>query len=1185
MRVLRAIFRVLFSRRLWTFLGLVLLSLLIWQFGPIVRVGDLAPLESELARLVLIGLLVILWLFSLLLAQLRAARANQVFVTELARPAPAERPEGPGEGGVKEVGAKFQGVLQEMRRSKLGSRRFLREMPWYVFLGPPGTGKTTALRQSGLHFPIDLGDDLRGVGGTRNCDWFFTDDAVLIDTAGRYTQQASSPEADAREWEGFLDLLRRHRGRRALNGVIIALSLREFLGPREELRAQGRDIRKRLAELQERLGIRLPVYLMLTKLDLLPGFEPFFAELSQEEREQIWGVTLPLRGAPDGATVEQELRALAARAEARLAGRLADDLPLARRAEIFRFPAQVLRLEEPLRLLVDAAFGETRYDEAPWLRGIYLTSATQEGTPVDRLVAELAEGFGLPAQAQPSRWAGERRSFFLRRLFGDVIFREAGLGILDPRAEERRRWIWRGTLAGSVLAVACLAALFSFAFSRGSGLVAEQERQFLALQGDLAEVAARQAPTDPLDLDLALAAMDEVAAAAVAPAPHPLAALGPSAEAELAQAQRIAYERGLAHLLEPRMVALLEATIWRQIRDPDYLLGALKTYFMMTGLAPYDRAFAQAWWQEALAPGAPLDPFPTEAALGHQLAALDRLGSDEDKIEPDPELVQVALASLCEIPLVVRAYNALMSDPSVTSLAEWVPAAVAGPNGPRVFTRLSERTLQSGLPGAFTYRGYHDAIRPLVPEVAAQAALDRLVFAGGCEDSAGADAAVLEAEILRLYDQDFIAQWDGFLRDIRLAPLTDLAVATENLKDLSAEDSALRRLLRAVVAETDLTRPEAAEAEAGGAEVPPGLVSAAVKRLGTLGRLARRGAAALPEGGGTAEAAPGGPSGEAVAEHFRPLKAVIESVEDRPPLLDDVVAALGALANELQTVAASPDPEEVLRQRGGLGELVGAIADVAQGLPDPIDDWIGGVARETGEMARVAVVEQLDARLEADVLPFCRTALEGRYPFTPDSAIDVTLPDFQRLFAPGGIFDEFIDTDLLPYVDTAQRPWQWRADFGLPAETLQPFERARAIRDALFPGGAGPLLSFTLEAKDLSPNASRVTLNVDGQVLVYFNAATRPVPMTWPGADGTNLVSLSFAPIDGSAEAIATETGAWAFLRLIHAGELSPTEQPDLFRLRLGLSGFAASFDLRAASVENPFDLGMFGGFRCPESL
>jgi type VI secretion system protein ImpL len=129
------------------------------------------------------------------------------------------------------------------------------------------------------------------------------------------------------------------------------------------------------------------------------------------------------------------------------------------------------------------------------------------------------------------------------------------------------------------------------------------------------------------------------------------------------------------------------------------------------------------------------------------------------------------------------------------------------------------------------------------------------------------------------------------------------------------------------------------------------------------------------------------------------------------------------------------------------------------------------------------------------------------------------------------------------------------------------------------------VMAFTLEAKDLSPNAASVTLNVDGQVLTYLNAATRPAPMTWPGPDGTNLISLSFQPADGTGELLASETGSWAWLRLIRKGSLSGTDLPEVFKLRLGLSGFSADFELRAASVDNPFNLKMFGNFKCPRTF
>ena len=142
-----------------------------------------------------------------------------------------------------------------------------------------------------------------------------------------------------------------------------------------------------------------------------------------------------------------------------------------------------------------------------------------------------------------------------------------------------------------------------------------------------------------------------------------------------------------------------------------------------------------------------------------------------------------------------------------------------------------------------------------------------------------------------------------------------------------------------------------------------------------------------------------------------------------------------------------------------------------------------------------------------------------------------------------------------------------------------------SIRDALFPGGAGPVMTFTLEPKDLSPSAARVTLNLDGQVLNYFNSATRPAPMTWPGKDGTGVITLAFQPVDGSPEVMVSETGSWAWLRLLREGRMQATELPELFRLRLAARGHYADFELRANSVDNPFDLQMFSRFSCPERI
>ncbi len=88
--------------------------------------------------------------------------------------------------------------------------------------------RPTALLNAGLEFPLaeHMGKGaVAGVGGTRLCEWWFTENAVMIDTAGRYTTQDSDAEVDRAGWDKFLDMLKRTRPQQPLNGVIVAIAL------------------------------------------------------------------------------------------------------------------------------------------------------------------------------------------------------------------------------------------------------------------------------------------------------------------------------------------------------------------------------------------------------------------------------------------------------------------------------------------------------------------------------------------------------------------------------------------------------------------------------------------------------------------------------------------------------------------------------------------------------------------------------------------------------------------------------------------------------------------------------------------------------------------------------------------------------------------------------------------------
>ena len=332
---------------------------------------------------------------------------------------------------------RFADALGVMHRARFvgsnGSRRSPTELPWYLFIGAPGSGKTTALMHAGLRFPMgDVPGDatLHRVGGTSNCDWWLTDEAMLLDTAGRYT--TDDLDTDRAAWLGLLDLLKLHRPRRPLHGVIVTLSVYDLLHWNDdEITRYAGQVRERVVELQMRLATRLPVYLVVSKADLLAGFNEFFAELDGEQRAQVWGVTFDrseVHAEPGRLRqrFDEEFDVLERRLYALLPARLQDERDLQRRGAVYRFPQQFRGVRPMIGTFLDAAFGAGWTGERPLLRGVYLSCGTQQGSPIDRVVATLSRSFNLERKVQPPN-VGTGKTFFLRRLLREVIFGEAGI--------------------------------------------------------------------------------------------------------------------------------------------------------------------------------------------------------------------------------------------------------------------------------------------------------------------------------------------------------------------------------------------------------------------------------------------------------------------------------------------------------------------------------------------------------------------------------------------------------------------------------------------------------------------------------------------------------------------------------------------------------------------------------------
>ncbi|HEU4852686.1 MAG TPA: type VI secretion protein IcmF/TssM N-terminal domain-containing protein, partial [Telluria sp.] len=321
-------------------------------------------------------------------------------------------------------------AVGKIKTSKLGIMRgsaALYELPWYMILGNPAAGKSSAITHSGLTFPLAGTRALHGVGGTRNCDWFFTTEGIVLDTAGRYSVE----DSDRAEWLAFLGLLRRYRPRAPVNGIIIAASLAELVaGPPQKNLELARNLRTRVQELTEHLGVYAPVYVVFTKADLVAGFCDFFHGAQGAERDRPWGATIRYNRRRANQDVlsffDQGFEELhEGLKEMSLASM---GMPVAMRPGVFTFPLEFASMKPVLRAFLATLFEENTYQFRPVFRGFYFTSALQEGSVSNQASQRVASRFNVElAKRNEKEREGAGAGYFLRDLFRNIIFADKDL--------------------------------------------------------------------------------------------------------------------------------------------------------------------------------------------------------------------------------------------------------------------------------------------------------------------------------------------------------------------------------------------------------------------------------------------------------------------------------------------------------------------------------------------------------------------------------------------------------------------------------------------------------------------------------------------------------------------------------------------------------------------------------------
>ncbi|HEX5046097.1 MAG TPA: type VI secretion system membrane subunit TssM [Gammaproteobacteria bacterium] len=1153
------------SPKVLSFIGLLALAIIIWLLGPSLGVGGARPLESPATRAIAIMALVIVWVLNWVRQLLTAKAANQGMAQGLVEAKAA----GP-DRSQEEVGAlkqRFEQALEVLKKSKGKKGRLsLYDLPWYIIIGPPGSGKTTALVNSGLEFPLadKYGREaLSGVGGTRNCDWWFTDEAILLDTAGRYTTQDSDASVDRSAWEGFLGLLKKYRRRRPINGVIVAISLLDLMTQSEPERlAHARAIKTRIQELDKFFKIRFPVYVILTKTDLIAGFMEFFDDLSKSDREQIWGTTfaIELSDSAEGAVTRfmPEFDALLERLNARLLWRMSQERDPRRRAAIFRFPRQVASLRDNLAAFLADVFRGSSFDEAPMLRGVYFTSGTQEGTPIDRLMGMVARTFGLEQAVLPAQ-GGRGRSYFLKALLKDVVFRESEIAGTNRRFETQRAWLQRGVYVGSLAIVVLLAAGWVVSYLSNRALIGEAQAATTAATQAL---AAAPGGDDVLSLLPALEAVKKIPEVYDGGGRWP--GLGLDQGGRLRARAEIAYRNMLRETLLPRLLKRTEQHLRAGGSTQDFQYEALKAYLMIDSREHYDASAVIEWfafdYATYLSPRAA--PGDRDVYLAHLHALFDQQPVPL-AVPLDQGLVEQTQRVVARMPVEERVYSRLKNSGDAKALRDLALFDLAGPRAQIVFMP----TTGPGIDGFFTRDGYQKFFAGRSAQQAAVLVDESWIL--GPYAPTGLDTAGVLGRVKQLYLNEFAGEYEKLLAGVRLVGFAKVEEAQSVLNILSdPAASPLLLLLKNVNEQAQLAPPAAAGAAAGAA---PG------DRLG----------AAL--GGQAAAAAPAGPDGTEVID--RRLGWVKERLGTDPASapIGQVLKQLDALFMFMQGVVAA---------RGADGQIPNSLLEpgraVFQGVRNAASrepPMVQGVMRDAVARSEALVftgVKQLrNSEWRSQALPFCKSVIADHYPIKRDSDQDTSAADFAKFFAPGGLMDGFFKSYVDTYVDLSRRPWQSKptaGDAAINADALKQFERAAAIRDAFFQGGAQQLsVPFELRPVGMSETITQFTLALAGQTLTYAHGPVLPQTIQWPGTASDGDVRIEMQPAAG--ESLRRFQGPWAWFKLLDKATVTPADGTNTFNVEFTLGPRSATYRLAARSANNPFQLPDLHQFTCPETL
>lgn len=1080
----------------------------------------------------------------------------------------------------------LEAAIASLKNSKIANgksgKAALYALPWYMIIGPSAAGKTTAIQNSGLEFPFGK-EGFKGVGGTRNCDWFFSTKGIFLDTAGRYVAQAE----DRPEWIAFLDVLKKNRKKKPVNGVIVAINIDEIINAdKDQISDHAKNMRQRIDELIDNLGINFPVYFVFTKCDLIQGFVEYFGDFSEIERSQIWGATFNsqqiLAKDPKG-VFESEFKKLSKKLFDIRTIRLSSPLKREQRRKVFLFPFQFNSLQQKITFLIGEVFQHNPYQDNPLFRGFYFTSGTQEGLPLDIAIREIAKQFNLPEpSAEENEEAVEKKNYFIKDLLNDIVIGDQNFSVGQTRGAVKKQSKARlVTIAASVILL-LLFSLFTFIGYNGSSSFLNKEKRvsssFLNINwsGNLLNSFSR---TDSL-----ITLINEVKN-------------GKGNEAFISFAmdrsqKTIPYLKDIfikktSDFFQKNIYDDLVTNLNDYANGKDYSGEIVYNYLKSYLLLGNERARLDTSGQKFLV-------HVFSDLLTYRYITSNPVASTSEK-DSLKHLFKNYLSFYVSL-LPERNVFPVRSDNLLISMVR--DRIQYKPNSESIYARLkqngisqfpNELSLEQAIGGSysavmstdqrvpyiFTADGWKNYIQQAIIDESVNPGKEDWVLGKSnfkpADDSY--DSEKIKRELVNLYLNDYKQNWLQFLQSIRFSGFDNVPLAANSMKILSDPvSSPLISVLKLFATQlsiiVDIQSPPDSTKPKSQFTMPD-------LNTGSLNETKKYIKFVIGSADGST-----GADLNAVLSQYGIISGVLDGLKGGQDLAKDyAVKVLSQQAAEF-TVA-----QNALR-----GALFNAPA---------LQDLFAAPVISSWEAILSDASQYLNQQWKAKVSDTFNKSLASSFPFK-DSQTETPIQDFKDFFKPqSGILWSFYNDELSAFI----RKDSWKVNswnnegLSVSDSFIRTLKKADDITSTLFKSGdlgisfrLKPQLPDSKTIGNDKPIVEQVYLYLDGVEDYYKMGSPFWIDFAWPGGKGTPGARMNISIRNIGTSDTKSYEGEWALFHLLNQATISPGDSPSQYNFnwffqKSGSYDVTVSYQLSSGSSKNPFTRDFFSSFHLPDKI